>query len=380
MRLEGSSMRKVLILGVASVQADALKVLKGLGYETFACAMAKDGPGAEVADHFEIINILDSEKVIHYIKENNIEAVYSVGSDIAMPVACRISEELGLPHFVSSKVATICNNKEMMRRALGNECAGNVPFQVVESKNDVPNIEMPYIMKPADSQGQRGIFLVNSVQDFEENFDAAKSYSRSGKVIVGKYVDGPELSVNVYLEEGKLRFMVASDRETWPEYTGLIHKHLVPTTIMDSESLKLLEDVIVDACQRLEIINGPAYFQIKLEKGRPYIIEMTPRLDGCHMWKLLRYHTGLNLLRLTFEHLLEQKTSELDKQVVGMLDYELEFFCQPPGTKMNQKNFDVPTNALEHFFYYASGDTIRPVNGKFEKVGYFIAPTGRVAP
>ena len=169
-------MRKILILGVASVQADALIVLEGLGFVTFACDMAKDGPGAEVADHFEIINILDSEKVIHYIKENNIEAVYSVGSDIAMPVACRISEELGLPHFVSSKVATICNKKEMMRRALGNECAGNVPLQVVESKNDVPNIEMPYIMKPADSQGQRGIFLVNSVQDFEANFDAANSY------------------------------------------------------------------------------------------------------------------------------------------------------------------------------------------------------------
>ena len=51
-------MKKVLILVVASVQMDAINLLKELGYETFACAMAKDGPGAEAADHFDIINIL----------------------------------------------------------------------------------------------------------------------------------------------------------------------------------------------------------------------------------------------------------------------------------------------------------------------------------
>ena len=43
---------KVLILGVASVQMDAILELKKMGYETYACAMADDGPGADVADHF----------------------------------------------------------------------------------------------------------------------------------------------------------------------------------------------------------------------------------------------------------------------------------------------------------------------------------------
>ena len=158
-------MKKVLILGVASVQMDALIVLKELGYETFACAMAKDGPGADVADHFDIINILDMPKVIEYIYNNKIDAVYSVGSDIAMPVACKISEELSLPHFISSKAATICNNKEMMRETLGVDCEGNIPFQVIEEKETIPEIAMPYIMKPSDSQGQRGVFLIRSLHE-----------------------------------------------------------------------------------------------------------------------------------------------------------------------------------------------------------------------
>ena len=43
--------------------------------------MANDGPGADVADHFAEINILDVDSVINYIKENEISLVYSVGSD-----------------------------------------------------------------------------------------------------------------------------------------------------------------------------------------------------------------------------------------------------------------------------------------------------------
>ena len=31
--------------------------------------MAKDGPGADVADHFAEINILDSEAIIDYIEK-----------------------------------------------------------------------------------------------------------------------------------------------------------------------------------------------------------------------------------------------------------------------------------------------------------------------
>jgi biotin carboxylase len=365
-------MKKVLILGVASVQMDAIKVLKDLGYETFACAMAKDGPGAELADHFEIINILDIPKLTQYIKENKIDVVYSVGSDLAMPIACKLSEDLHLPHFVSSTVAQICNNKDMMRTALGKMCKGNVPYQVIESVKEIPELPMPYIMKPADSQGQRGIVLVNTVQDYEQNFNLVKGYSRSGKVIIEKYVDGPEISVNSYMVNGFLKFMIASDRVTWPQYTGLIHKHIVPTKILNQDGLNLLKEVIEDCCYRIGIKNGPVYFQIKEENGMPYIIEMTPRLDGCHMWKLLKYYTGINLLELTFNHLINRDETELHMQIRNTKGYELEFFCKEPNMIMNQEEFNVPKEAIDSFFYYKNSEKINSINGKYEKVGFFI--------
>jgi len=368
--------RKILILGVAAVQMDAIKVLKELGYETYACAMSKDGPGADIADHFDIINILDIPALNRHIKTNKIDIIYSVGSDIAMPVVCKISEELSLPHFASYNAALTCNNKILMRETLGKDFEGNIPFQVIEDLEIIPDIEMPFIMKPSDSQGQRGIVLVYSLKEYRDNFYYVKSFSKTGKVIIEEFVNGPELSVNVYLIDGEIRYIIPSDRVTWENYTGLIHKHIVPTRVMDVKDLHVLEKVIAEACKRIGIQNGPAYFQIKLNNGRPYIIEMTPRLDGCHMWKLLSYYNGVNLLKLTFEHLINGDITELDNIDMSTVEHELEFFCQEPNTIINKNKFHIPDDALEHFFYYDNGEKIRPVNGKFDKVGYFIKVLG----
>lgn len=366
--------QKVLILGVAAVQMDAILQLKNMGYETHACAMAKDGPGAEVADYFIQINILDKEAIIDYITTNNISLVYSVGSDLAIPVSSYVCEKLSLPHFVSEQTALICNNKNILRETLGNDFEGNVKFQVVSDVNEKIDLYFPFIVKPADSQGQRGVELVNNLDEYKRSFERAQNYSRSRKVILEQYISGPELSVNGYLVNGKLEFFIVSDRDTWDQYLGLIHKHIVPSTIINEDINEKIREIIENACEKLKIKNGPVYAQMKLEGDRPYIIEITPRLDGCHMWKLLQLYTGVNLLKLTFEHLLNNNISELENLKKDFnKGYTLEFICQEPNTKANYVAYeDRIKNSLDSFKYYNQGDIIRPVNGKYEKIGYFI--------
>ncbi|MBS4178121.1 ATP-grasp domain-containing protein [Lederbergia citrea] len=366
--------KKVLILGVASVQMDAILELKKMGYETYACAMDRDGPGADVVDNFKKINILDVEAVINYINENDISLVYSVGSDLAMPVASYISEQLKMPHFVSEKTARICNNKNLMRENLGEGFKGNVKFQVVTCEKDKIELDYPFILKPADSQGQRGVKLVNSFDEYLKSYKIAKNYSRSGLVILEQFISGPELSVNGYVVNGEVMFLIASDRETWPEFTGLIHKHIVPTVNLTKETTDELTNIIGSACEKLGITNGPVYAQMKLEQGRPYIIEITPRLDGCHMWNILNYYTRVNLLKLTFEHLLNNDIAELKKQSEDLGNgYVLEFICQVPNTDADYSaNQNEIQESLYNFNYYKQGENIRPVNGKLDKIGYFI--------
>lgn len=363
-------MKRVLILGVAPVQMDAILQLKNLGCETYAVAMAKDGPGADIADHFDIINILDEDKLAQYILDNQIDVVYSTGSDLAMPVACRLSEKLHMPHFVSSQTAYICNHKGVMREKLTQDCKGNIPYQMLDKIQNITT-GFPAILKPSDSQGQRGIYLIHSQKEFEDHFEDARAFSKERKVIVERYINGPEISVNGYMVNGELKYIVASDRVTWSNYTGLIHKHIVPDSALNETSKQEMLEIVRDACCRIGIENGPVYFQMKVDGDKPYIIEMTPRLDGCHMWNILEKVTGVNLMKLVFEHLLFGNVSELEK-AREPIPMELVFWCQKPNSHMDRSAFELPEDALEHFYYYKNGDYIRPVNGRFDKVGYYI--------
>ncbi|WP_240046395.1 ATP-grasp domain-containing protein [Priestia flexa] len=367
-------MEKVLILGVASVQMDAVLELKKMGYETHACAMAKDGPAADIVDYFVEINILDINRIIAYINKNNISVIYSVGSDLAMPIASHISEVLGLPYFVKERTSRICNNKNLMRETLGSNFKGNIKFQVIENEDQELKLDFPFILKPADSQGQRGVKLIHSMDEYLKYYLEAKEYSRSGLVILEEYVSGPEISVNGYLVDGEVKFLIASDRETWSDYTGLIHKHIVPCQSLLEQQSEHLEYIVKEACLKLEIYNGPVYLQMKMENNKPYIIEITPRLDGCHMWNILEKYTGVNLLKLTFSHLLNNDISELEQRKKSFKNgYVLEFICQKPNTKADYSQYESKINeSLSSFNYYKQGETIRPVNGKFDKIGYFI--------
>jgi phosphoribosylamine-glycine ligase len=372
-------MKKVLILGVASVQMDAIIELKKMGIKTYACAQANDGPGSEVVDYFELINFMVQEKVIAFIKKHEIDCVYSAGSDLAMPVCAAISEQLGLPCFISFETANICNHKNKMREFLGHDFKGNIQYQTLMNSDTKIILNYPFIMKPSDSQGQRGVRLINNFEEFKQWFHKSKNYSRSGLVIIEDYIDGPEISVNAYMVDGEVVLIVSSDRVVWSGFQGgLIQKHIVPAKILNSDSEASLKDLVVRAAKKLGILNGPLYFQIKISNNEPYIIEVTPRLDGCHMWKVLKMYVGVNLMKLTFEHLIYGNTEELNNYKPPSLEYTLEFMCEAPGKEATYSKFDIPAEELFNFKYYNEGELIRPINGQFEKIGYFIKPNEKI--
>ncbi|AYU54401.1 ATP-grasp domain-containing protein [Staphylococcus debuckii] len=363
-------MKKILILGVAPVQAEAIEKLNDMGYETYALAMKKDGPGADAAQHFAEINIIDETAVAEYIRENKIDAVYSVGSDLAMPVANKLSEELDLPHFVSYETAYACNHKDDMRnRTKG--ITGSVPFEITQDANHKTAIEYPVFVKPTDGQGQRGISLVETEAELPAAIERAVDHSREGAAIIERYIEGYEISVNGYVVDGQLQFTLVSMRETWPQHPGLIHKHVIdPETKFPMASI---EAAIQAHLETLHIDNGPVYAQVKVMNDEAFIIEITPRFDGCHMHKLIQYYNEDDLLGKTFKHLLEgEKPSFTNQKEVHPV--VLEFMCEVPNQTIDYQQFETPEGTVESYRYYSQGDMIRPVNGVYDKVGFFIYP------
>lgn len=365
----------ILVLGAAAVQEDAVRAAQGLGLHVIVCAQAADGPAAVTGDEFVPTNIVDIDALEHLMRERDVRLVYSVGSDLAMPVVGALAHRLGVLPLASHDVASTCNNKARMRRALQG-MPGALAFQeIAAGEPSVRTVSLPCIVKPVDAQGQRGVAMVTDDDRFVEAVDAARRHSRSGGVIVERFVGGTEISVNGYLVNGSLVFVQASDRVVWPELTGLIRKHVIPSAVLqeDADVARAVTDLLATGCDRLGLTQGPVYAQMKVEDGRPHIIEVTPRLDGCHMWQLISMSSGVDLLETTLRHLVFGQVPSFEP-APAVEPMELEFVCQEPGTPAPEIA-PVPGDLLTRA-YYAPGARIRPVNGRFEKIGYRVRRSG----
>ena len=365
--------KKILILGVGNAQVDIIKFCREAGYEVYACSYKKEGKGLKYADKFEVIDITDKDKIIDYIIKEKIDFLYSVGSDLAMPTISYVAERLNLPCFINYETAYACQNKNIWRNKLGEAFKGNLPYVVGEKLDSFTDWEIfPAMLKPVDSQGQRGVVRVNSFDELKKNLLDTIGYSKSKKAIVEKYIYEDEISVNGYVVNGKLQFFLVSDRIIFDEYPGgLVKEHRIPSKYEEKkEVMEKIKEIVEGTINKLTIINGPVYFQMKIENNEPYLIEVTPRLDGCHMWKLIEKSTDANLLEILLRHLLENEI-DLKKFIIDKVEkYTLKFVSQAPETIFTKKNYNL--DSFNIVWYYEDDETVKSINGYMEKVGYYI--------
>lgn len=368
--------KKLLILGAGNAQIDLIEYARDAGFEIYGCSYTNTDKGIPLLDHFAMIDITDAGKIEKYVIENRIDYIYSVGSDIAVPTICKVAEKTGKFHFVSSRTAQLCCNKHLMREAFGQDSRFCVPYMVCKTLAEAEKASFyPMVIKPVDSQGQRGVYRVDNFAEVSKHFDSAMHFSKCGQVILEKYISGREVSVNAYVKDGEVIFSMLSDRESFPDLPGgIIKAHHIPSVFENTETHKEITDLVEEAVKKFEIGNGPVYFQIKVSGGHPYLIEATPRLDGCHMWRLIKEYCGVNLLEMTMSHMLG-KDIRVGAYEVSSVPFHTEFFCEPPGTVFQAGKYENRTGVCKKM-YYETGDTVKRMNGYMEKCGYriFMSP------
>ena len=376
--------RSVLILGAGNAQIDFIKYCKEYGIETYGCSYSDTDPGIPLFDHFEQINIVDQEGILRYFTEEDIDQIYSVGSDISIPTIRSTSISCGKKTFISDKAATYCCDKSRMRHFL-KDTPYALAYLMIESEEDarseetkifMEQMQFPLIMKPTDSQGQRGIHKLYSVEDFYRNMEDSFHFSRKKQIIVEEYLQGKEISVNVYMKEGEILFFLMSDRESFSEFPGgIIKAHHLPSIYENTPVKENVYNLVAFLVKSLEISDGPVYFQIMIRQEKPYLIEVTPRLDGCHLWRLIEAYCGVNLLEMTMHHLLDQEQALdacLKKKRIPHSGMTLHFICQPPGTSFSSAGQKKEEGEIYRQYYYADGQKVKAINGFMEKCGYTI--------
>lgn len=369
--------KKILVMGIGHSQVDLILAAKELSFEVFACAFEKEGPGKKLVDDFAQIDIKDVKSVEKYAKEKDVDFIYSMGLELSIPTIVKVSEKLNLPTFTSSKTLDLIENKAIWRKRLG-KINGNVSYVSGHTVQDFEKWSTyPAIIKPVDSSGQRGVYKINDFKDLKFRFSDSMKHSKSGHLIVEEFVEGPEISVNAFIHEGNLKFSVISDRISYDNLPGgIIKEHHIPSKYIDERGENTVIDLVKAIIKSMEIYEGHVYFQLKVEKGLPKLIEFTPRFDGCHMWNLIYQATGLDLRIVALETLAYGYSESLENYKPSALKHvKTIFISEKPGTILDRRNYKIPDNTLNLVWYYENGEEVRKVTGYLEKVGYYIIPS-----
>jgi biotin carboxylase len=331
-----------------------------------------------------VVDFADVATVIEVAKTHSIDGVLTVSADRAVPIVAAIAHELGLPG-IGTETAHLMTHKVAMRRRLAE---GGVPqprFAAVRVRREAPPaaeaVGFPSVLKPADSGGQRGLFLLRSFDDLDRHLHAALAESPTGEAIVEAYTDGLELNGLVIARGGEPYPLLLSDRlRPKGEGFGVGWIHSYPSKLF-GDVFEEAQRVALRAVRTLGLRDGIAFPQLIVADGRALVVEVAARIPGGQMADLAFHALGIDLVEIALRQALGEEVP--DELVVPRQSRPtaIRFLTGGPGplplgkvTKIGglERVLEAP-GVVQADVFLQLGETIRPVRLDGDRRGYVIA-------
>ena len=362
------------------MQLPAIQKAKEMGLQVVAVDMNPEAIGfKENGIIKEVISTIDIPKVVEAAKRHKINGVMTLASDMPMRSVAAVAKELNLVGITDDTALKVTNKAEM-RKALKEHGVPIPRFFKVSNREEydqaVSEFKVPFIVKPADNSGSRGIFKIADLTD-KETIHNAYNYSlassRNGDVVVEEYMNGPEVSVETLSIDGVCHVIQITDKLT----TGAPHfvemGHSQPTRLEGSIAERIREVAKV-ANKAIGITNGPSHTEIIVTKEGPKIVELGARLGGdCITTHLVPLSTGVNMVEYCIRIALGEKPAIKIQHSKGSA---IRYFHQHEGTVESIDGVDEAGNIegiQQISVVHGIGDTVTDVVDSASRMGFVIA-------
>jgi biotin carboxylase len=375
----------VLFVGAGRHQRRALARLKELGVRLVAVDRNAEAPGLALADEHEVVDVLDVPAVIEVGRRHRVEGVMTFAADRAVPVVAAVAEALDLPG-IGTKTAHLMTNKIAMRRELAEAGVPQPRFAAVrtihEARAAAASVGFPAVLKPADSAGQRGLFLCQSLDDVERHLHASLAQSIEQEAILESYHEGLEVNGLLVLRDGEPVVVTLSDRRRPPGVGfGVAIAHVYPSTLF-GDALEEVRRTGVHTVKALGLRHGVAYPQVLWsEDGVARLIEVAARIPAGQMDSVARYGVGVDLIEVALAQALGRPVPDDLVVPKRQQPMAISFLTASPGPLPTGKLVRVSglervqsfPGVVEAELYFQEGEIIRPVQLDGDRRGYVIA-------
>ncbi len=374
---------KLLILGGGSAQVSAIKKAKTKGHQVIVSDYYKDAPGKNYADYTELASTFDIKGNIKVGKKYDIDGVMTVGTDQPVYTAAQIANNLNLPFFLSLQTAKGVTNKRNMKNTFQKYNIPTTTFRIIDkefSVSDLEDLNFPVVIKPLDSQGQRGVFKLNSPGEIRKRFAQVLQFSREKEILVEEYYPSKEITISGWVKDGKLYILSITDRIRYHDslHIGICTAHIFPSSFLESH-YKDIEEVSKSIVRGFEINNGPIYFQMLLGKEGIKVNEIACRIGGAYEGDFMPYLTGVDILDLMVDLSLGFNIKSNTLENYSIIDNKkwlsVQLFFARPGKVEKVTAIEELiglADLMQAGINFNIGDTIGKIENATERAGYFI--------
>ena len=180
-------MKKILVLGSASVHIKLIKAAQEMGIYTITTDNVpyEDSPGKQVADEYWDLNIYDVQGIVAKAKETGVNGVISGWLDPCQRPYFEICKKLNVPCYGNEEQFFKMTDKHAFKKMCEENGVDIIP-EFSEQDIETGNINFPVFVKPVDSRGSRGQAVCYTMEELVSAIEIAKAESSNGDILIEK--------------------------------------------------------------------------------------------------------------------------------------------------------------------------------------------------
>lgn len=366
---------KALVLAGGFPQIALLQDLRRRGIETVLADYYEAPVAKPYADRFYRVSTLDVEGITAVAQKEQVDFLITACTDQALLTVAKVSETLGLPCYIDYQTALNVTNKQYMKQVFN---AHDIPTarHVIMGElceEQLAGMQFPLIVKPVDCNSSKGVKRVETPEELKSAFAEAVRLSRTDTALVEEFIDGEELSVDVYVEDGVAHVLSVSmldkiaDNDKFVIFRG---RYGAATVERVHALVRGIAQQIADA---FGLKNSPMLIQMITNGERAAVLEFSARTGGGVKYLLIRKASGFDVIAAVVDLTLGRRP-HVDKVQPENRYIVNEFIYCRPGVFDRLDGFDEARDAgllSDYYLFKPSGTVFDIIENSGDRVAGF---------
>lgn len=378
--------KAILIISGGIEAVPGIERAKQMGLFVIVADGNLNAPGFKICDVKIICSTYDHIKLANLAKNFNdtvrkIDGVISIAADVPLTVST-VAKNLNLiGHSIDT--AILSSDKLLMKQKFIEKKIPCPWFSNVENTKHLKEIfkerKQKLVIKPVDSRGSRGVWLIDETINLSQAFEQACDNSPSKRVMIEEYLDGPQISTEAILLPTTASCPGFVDRNyEMLEHTKpyIIENGGTQPSTLPYPDQKAIKNITILAGRALGVISGTVKGDIVMTQSGPKVIEIATRLSGgWFCTDQIPLGTGIDFVGIAIKIALGLEIQESEIEPLYQKGTAIRYFFPSAGKIKSIEISEGIKNITEikkMMIFVKEGDLIPRIDNHTQRAGFVL--------